>query len=277
MRKIARLTGVLVVVIGIAFMIGCPSPITELEPPSNLTVTADNTGIRVQLHWDASPTADIDGYIVYFKALGAKGEYVAIDTLAATETEYETDPQGTAGYYYVTAYKGDTESDPSNEVSTVPAHTDAATVYELNGAGGSGYGWDRTNGAGSVYPMSQASSASSVDFYITNFAAGYSVIPYYIASPDVSQQCPDSTIVPSASWRVNGIKLVTVQEANSVLPAAGNYVSYEELIGDSYYGVHTEDDYYGLIHTLGTPDVQHGTQSLETWFQLVRGLRLINH
>ena len=277
MRKIARLVGVLVVAAGIVFMIGCPSPVTEIDPPSHLTVTADNTGTRVHLQWDASPTADIDGYIVYFKALGAKGEYVAIDTLAATETEYETDPQGRSGWYYVTAYKGDTESAPTEDVSTVPYHNPAATVYELNGSGGSGYGWDRTDGTGSVYRMSQASSASSVDFYITNFAAGYSALPYYIASPDVSQQCSDSTIVPSASWRVNGIKLVTVQEADSVLPAAGNYVSYEELIGDSYYGVHTEDNYYGLIHTLGTPDVQNGTQSIETWFQLVRGLRLINH
>ncbi len=277
MRKIARFAAVLAIVVGITFMFGCPPPVTEVEPPSGLTVSADNTGSRVVLTWQASPTEDIDGYIIYFKAVGAKADYTPIDTLEATETSYEVDPNGVSGYYHVTAYKGDTESDPTEDVSTVPHYTGSVTVYELNGSGPSGYGWDRNTGAGAAYPMSQATSASSVDFYITNFAAGVSATPYYITSPDVSQQCADSTIVPSADWRANGIKSISPEEANSTLPAAGTYVSYEELVGDSYYGVHTTDNYFAVVHTLGAYNPQDGTQNLESWFQLVQGLRLINH
>ncbi len=275
MKKYTRFVAILMVVAGVAFFAGCPAPVTNIEPPASLSISADNTGTRVVLTWEASPTEDIDGYIVYFKPIN--GTFAPIDTLEATETQYEVDPQGTAGEYHVTAYKGDNESDPTDNVSTIPYHTAAVEVYELNGAGSSGYGWDRTTGSGSAYPMSQASSADNVDFYITNFAAGYTVVPYYLASPDVSQASSDSSIVPSANWRVNGIKHVTNEEANSVLPAAGNYVNYEELIGNSYYGVHTEDGYFGLVYTNGVPNTSNGTQNIETWFQLVQGLRLINH
>ncbi len=275
MNKFLRIAGVLTVVVGLLIFAGCPEPITNIEPPASISISADNTGTRVILTWEASPTEDIDGYIIYFKPLN--GSFSPIDTVAATETQYEVDPNGVSGDYHITAYKGDTESDPTNDVSTIPYHTAPTDLYELNGSGSSGYGWDRTSGQGNTYPMSQASSADFVDFYLTNFALGYSTLPYYLASPDVSQTCDDSTIVPSASWRVNGIKGVTQEEANSLLPAAGNYVNYEELIGQAYYGVHTADNYYGVIYTNGAPNTQDGTQSVETWFQLVSGLRLVNH
>jgi len=265
----------LIVIVGVAALfVGCPPSEEVIEPPSNLTISADNTGTMVELRWDASPTEDIDGYIVYFKPIN--GDFNPVDTVNVTN--YTHNPNGLAGEYQVTAYKDDNESDPTETVSSVPVANDVVTVYELNGAGSAGYGWDRTSGAGATYPMAQAASAASVDFYITNFTAGVDVLPYYIASPDVARQSAyDATIVPDAPWRVNGIKQVDGITANSVLPQAGEYLNFEQLIGNVYFGVHTEDNYYGLIYTEGTPNTTEGTQDIRTWFQLVQGLRIINH
>jgi hypothetical protein len=286
MKKFLGIAGVLIFIVAMSAFSGCcknpepcpepgPQPITNIEPPASLSISADNTGSRVILTWEPSPTEDIDGYIIYFKPLN--GSFSPIDTVEATETWCEVNPNGVSGDYHVTAYKCENESDPTEDVSTIPYHTASTILYELNASGDNGYGWDRISGQGNTYPMSQATSAEFVDFYLTNFAAGYAFLPYYLASPDVSQQAHDSTIVPSASWKVNGILTVTNEQANSILPAAGNYVTYEELTGNTYYGVHTQDNYYGVIYTNGMPNTQNGTQSIETWFQLVNGLRLVNH
>ncbi len=248
---------------------------TIVEPPTNLIISADNSGKMVVLRWDASPTEEIDGYAICFKPIGS--EFRRVATVDPSVTQTTINPLGKAGYYHITAFKGEFESEPTEDVSTVPVHSSTTTIYELGADGNSGYGWNRETGEGTTYAMNVSANARYVDFYITNFTRRYTATPYYIASPDVSQYCADSSIVPPAHWKSNGIKLISSIEADSVIPAAGNYLNYEYLGSNSYYGIHTEDNYFAVVHAIGVYNPQNGTQDIETWFQLVRGLRILNH
>ncbi len=246
-----------------------------IEPPTNLRILADNSGKMVVLIWEASLTENIDGYRIYFKPIG--GQFEQIATLDPSVTQTAINPLGETGYYHVTAFRGEIESEPTEDVSTIPIHTSSMTIYELDSGGNSGCGWNRETGEGMTYAMNVSANARYVDFYMTNFATGYSALPYYLSSPDISQFSRDSIVIPNAPWKVNGILSISSELADSLLPAPGNYYAYVELLGDSYYAVHAEDNYYGVIHTINPPNISDGTQSIETWFQLIRGLRLVKH
>jgi hypothetical protein len=196
-----------------------------------------------------------------------------------TDTFYEHDPDGETGEYYVTAYSDEGgESGPSEIQSTIPVYTDTLTIYELNASGYSGYGWDLATGIGHTYSMLQQSSIPVVDFYITDWATGFAGPDYYIASPDmIAQDGGNTGTFPSGEWKVNGILSISISEANGILPPSGDYLNYDDLIGNSYYGVHTNEDFYGVIHVLGVPNLLDGSVQVETWFQRVPGLRLLKH
>ncbi len=238
--------------------------------PTNLKVVAE-TDSTVKLTWTAPTEGTPDKYIVYFQAVGtASYEMVANNV---TTTEFVHNPNGKTGTYKVAAKFGSEEYSSLTTVSTVPIATPATTVAELNAAGNSGYGWNRTSGTGASYSMTQAANAASVDFYITDFQT----TTYSIASPDLGPTDPGN-VVPSGSWRINAIAGPLTSE-NEPLPAHNPniYFNYQDITQTPFLaGIYTEDGYYALAKLDGF-NSGNKTYQVSGWFQLVKGLRLIQH
>jgi len=231
------------------------------------------TDSTVKVWWTAPTGGTPDKYYVAFMATDAP-TYTDFDTVTTTYVVH--DPAGKTGKYKVTAVFGSQTYDAASPPRTTPIATATTTVCELNGAGSAGYGWDRTAGAGSTYSMNYAGNAAYVDFYITDFGVGYAG-PYSIASPDVGPSDPGGT-VPAGSWRVNGFTNLLLNETDP-LPSQSsfNYFNYTELTPDAcLVGCHTDDGYYALVK-LSNYNTGTGTVSVQSWFQLIKGLRLIQH
>jgi hypothetical protein len=269
MKKLYLILAICLVTGALVLFTGCES--TTGDAPTNVVLTAA-TDITVTITWTASTTTP-DKYIVYFKGVG-DADYANVG--AVTATTYTHDPAGATGKYYVAAKYGSNEYN-SDVKSTEPIASAATDLAELNASGNSGYGWARTDGAGGRFSMTSAGNASSIDFYLTNFASGFSSTPYNIASPDLGPTDPGG-VVPTGSWRVNGIS-DPITNPQAALPAHSNttYFNYTALSAyPSYLGVYTTDGYYALIKVDGL-NTSTGTVSAESWFQLVKGLRLIKH
>lgn len=246
------------------------------SPPTNLSLQASSDGLKVVLSWEAS-SDPVDGYILYFRGLN-QADFQVVDTITGTSATH--DPSGETGYYYVTAYTSDGgESDPSEQVTTVPVHTSPLTVYELNNPSGySGYGWSRTSGSGATYSMVQSSSIAVTDFYVTDWDVGYTG-PMDIASPDeVTNDGGNQGGVPSGNWKTTGILEISSSEfeETGILPDKADYENYAECKANTYYAIFTVDtENYAAIYLTG--DVSSGSVNVESWFQLVPGLRLLKH
>lgn len=256
----------------IGIFTGCEEKVSG--KPTNFKIEAASDTL-VKLTWEAPTEGTPDKYVVYFKAIGA-ANYTAVTELSNTVFSYTHDPAGSTGDYYVAAKVGSTEYN-SDVKSTIPKATSALTVAELNAAGNSGYGWDATTGVGATYSMTTTANVTKVDFYLTNFAAG-TATPYYIASPD---QGPNDLggVVPAGAWRVNGISN-PITDPQAPLPkyiSGTTYFNYTQIASyPTYLAVKTADGYYGLIKVDGL-NTTNNTVQVESWFQLVKGLRLIKH
>ncbi|MGQ9678840.1 MAG: hypothetical protein ACUVUD_06120 [bacterium] len=237
--------------------------------PTNLKVAAD-TDSTVKLTWTAPSEGTPDKYIVYFKSVDANSYEMVANNI--TTTEFVHDPSGKTGSYKVAAKFGSEEYE-SQTVSTTPVATSAVTVAELNAAGNSGYGWSRTSGTGGSYSMVEASNAASVDFYITDFQS----TTYSIASPDLGPTDPGN-VVPQGSWRVNAIAGPLTSEQNPLPAHSSNiYANYQDITQTPFLAaIYTQDGYYALAKLDG---FNSGDKSYQVtgWFQLVKGLRLIQH
>ncbi|MCX7731667.1 MAG: fibronectin type III domain-containing protein [candidate division WOR-3 bacterium] len=238
--------------------------------PTGLQVTAD-TDSTVKITWNAPAEGTPDKYIVYFQETGTSGYTTIANNI--TTTQFVHNPNGKTGTYKVAAMFGSQEYQSLTTVSTVPVATSALTVAELNAAGNSGYGWNRTSGAGATYSMTQAANAANVDFYITDFQT----TTYSIASPDQGPTDPGN-VVPAGSWRVNGIAGPLTAE-NAPLPAHSNtvYFNYQDITQTPFLaGIYTQDGYYALAKLDGF-NAGDKTYQVSGWFQLIKGLRLIQH
>ena len=274
MKKLYLLGALLLLAAGITLFTSCEE-ITGGEPTSFTIEAASDT--TVKLAWAVPAEGTPDKYEVYFKALSA-ASFTNVTELGNTVFTYTHDPSGSTGAYYVAAKFGSTEYD-ADEKSTIPIHSVSTSVGELNAATFSGYGWSRTDGAAAIYSMTAAASATNVDFYMTNFASGYTVTPYYVASPDVGRSSVDSTLVPPASWRVNAISLPITATPITILPehSTTTYHNIQDIAAyPTYVAVKTTDGYYALVKVDGPP-TSSGTVQVESWFQLIKGLRLIKH
>ncbi len=83
----------------------------------------------VTLSWDASPTASVTGYMVYYGTDANSLEY-SKDIGAELTTQVADLPSGT-WYFAVTAYNADAESAYSNMVDTTIAGFDPVTVEHV--------------------------------------------------------------------------------------------------------------------------------------------------
>ncbi|MEO0069501.1 MAG: fibronectin type III domain-containing protein [candidate division WOR-3 bacterium] len=270
MKRLLSIAGVLSLVILAIIFVRCPG-ITGGEP-TNLRVVAD-TDSTVKLTWTAPTEGTPDKYIVYFKDVSAASYTMVANNV--TTTEYIHDPNGATGTYQVAAMFGSEEYKSSSTVSTVPIATSAKTVAELNASGNSGYGWNRSDGSGTTYSMDEVANAPNVDFYITDFQT--SPVVYSIASPNLAPN-DQPQIVEQGPWRVNGIAVVTSETAPLPTHNTTIYHNYEEITATPFFAaVYTNaDGYYALVKLDGF-NPQNKTYEASTWFQLVKGLRLIKH
>ena len=243
-------------------------------PPTDLCVGGVDT--LVILAWTAPAQGNPNNYNIYFREVGSSS--FALETSPGGEiTVAVLDPGGVTGLYIISAAYGSAERFCTDTVSTIPVHTSSVTMTELNAGLSSGYGWNRATGVASTYLMSQAGNAAYVDLYITDWAVGHTRPPYSIASPDMGPSDPGG-VVPPAAWRANGFTDPLTNE-QAPLPSCSTtiYFNYTDISQTPMIlGCHTEDSYYAMIKVLGI-NIGNGEVQLESWFQLIQGLRLIKH
>jgi hypothetical protein len=274
MRKLPSIVAVCVVAVTALVMTRCTSVTGRAPTDATLAAATDST---VTVSWTAPTEATPDKYYVAFMATGAS-TYTDVDTTPnGTTTSYVHYPAGQTGTYKVTAVFGSTTYDASTTPSTASIATTVLTVSELNASGNSGYGWDRTTGVAVTYPMTVAGNADGVDFYITDFAAGHAGTIYSIASPGLGPS-DSGAVVPPGSWKANRFSNALANERDP-LPAHSvtTYFDYTDLTTDPILvGCYTADGYYALVKLSGI-NTGAGTVSVQSWFQTIKGLRLIQH
>ncbi len=274
MKKLFAIAAVGAFAITTLTLVRC-TEVTGSEPTDVKLEAATSSTVKVT--WAAPSEGTPDKYIVYFMETGTTA-YVPFDTVTTTEATHN--PAGKTGSYKVVAMFGSTEYAAATTRSTVPADNGPTSLSELNAAGNSGYGWAKTTGTATTYSMTQAGNATSVDIYLTDFATGFAGPEYSIASPDIARgDDPGAAgVVPEGAWRVNAIAKVTGTE-NDPLPEHSNtvYAQYQEIDQTPFLmAVYTADGYYALIH-LDSKNLGSGTVQIKSWYQTVKGLRLIQH
>jgi hypothetical protein len=244
-----------------------------------LTAATDTT---VKVSWTAPPSGVPDSYVVAFMETGTSA-WVDFGNVTDSATTTDHSPMGKTGKYRVTAMFGASTYVAAETPTSAPVHTEVTLVSELNAAGLPGYGWERDSGNGATFAMTYASKADKIDFYVTDWATGYAGPTYAIASPDWGPNEPGGTgVVPPGAWRATTFSPVLFGE-HAPLPAfnSGVYGNNLELSADSTLVAVCTDTlgpfrYYALVKLSG-PDTANGTVRVETWFQLIKGLRLIQH
>jgi hypothetical protein len=187
------------------------------------------------------------------------------------------DPIGSTGLYTVSARLGTAEAFSSETLSIVPVYTDTTLLYELNAGGAAGYGWDSLTGLARRYSMQDTGNAGLVDAYFTDLAPGSAGPGYFLASPHLGPTDPGGQ-VPVGPWRrtwlapVYGSPQMPLPEYDTI-----TYTDFVDVtVAGSYNAAYTKDGYYALVKSIGV-DPRDGTIRVLSWFQRVRGLRLIQH
>jgi hypothetical protein len=244
------------------------------KAPSNLRLEAD-TDSTVKVIWSVPVDATPDRYLVYFRPVGETSFSLVAETTANLCVH---DPSGATGWYRVEAQYGTKTYAASTTPGTVPIWTDTAALSELNGSCNSGFGWDRKTGRGSTCSMTDFRSLGSADFYVTDFKPSHlNQQPYSIASPDMGPSDPGN-IVPTDSWRVSTFTDSQPGE-NVFLPSSSptSYFNYTDILNvPCSIGCLTVDNHYALVKVISV-DVENRRLLLETWYQLLPGLRLTRH
>jgi len=242
--------------------------------PSNLRLEAD-TDSTVKVIWSMPVDATPDRFLVYFRPAGETSFSLVAETTANLCVH---DPDGVTGWYRVEARYGTEAYVASTTPGTVPVWTDTVALSELNGPGNSGFGWDRKTGRGRTYSMTDIRSLGSADLYVTDFKPAHlSQPPYSIASPDMGPSDPGN-VVPTDSWRISTFT-DSQPGGNVLLPSFSptSYFNYTDILNvPCSIGCLTADGHYALVNVISV-DAENRRVLLETWYQLLPGLRLTRH
>jgi hypothetical protein len=256
---------------GLVALAGCGGTGRE---PLNLRLAAD-TDSTVKVIWSVPVDVTPDRYLIYFRAVGETSYSLIGET---TVNLWTHNPSGATGWYRVEAQLGTETYPASANPSTVPVRTDTVALVELNAAGNSGFGWDRQTGQGRTFSMTDIRNAGTVDFYVTDFKPAHlNQQPYSIASPDMGPS-DQGSVVPTDSWRVSGFT-DTLPDENAMLPSFSetSYFNYTDILRvPCSFGCFTADGHYALVKVVKA-DVENRWAWVETWYQLVPGLRLARH
>jgi hypothetical protein len=243
--------------------------------PHDLMLAAA-TDSTVRLTWSAPTDTAPNRYVVSFQETGT----ALFDSVGGTQSlSFVHDPAHRTGQYQVTAVYDSARYTSVETPSTTPIANSMLRIPELNGNGEAGYGWSRTTGEVTMYDMTLADSADKVDFYATDFAQGYAGPDYWLASPFLAPSDPGGG-VPAGNWHITEFThLDSLATEDSLLPRYLQSRYRDRSILDSLprlVACHTEDGYFALMTTTDV-DTINGTADVQTWFQLVRDLRLIEH
>jgi hypothetical protein len=260
-----KLLGLTLASLLLMVLVGCEGEVT-LVAPENFTIAAGTNELDVVLDWD-EVDEEIDGYIIYFNSAAAG------TTTTAGFTHADPEESGT---YYVTAYSGEDESDPSTSESTEPVVNTNIELYEIGGSGESGYGWSTTSGQGAIFSMADASNAAEIDLYFTDFATGYAGT-YNIASPAETQNDAGAAWLHGTSgWRVSGfVELTENFDDVTTVPTTG-YSNFEPVAQDFTYAVYTEDGHYAIVEVQSI-NTSTGLVQVRTAFQTVPNLAILDN
>jgi len=244
-------------------------------PPQNLAIEAASD-TTVRLSWQEPVEGPPNAYQVLFKPSGGGG-YALVTETEPTVLTYEHNPSGGTGWYELAARYGATVYEDTLPVTTAPVHTGTITIGEVNGPDNPGGGWDRFTGLCRSSPMNDSLYADSVDLYVTDFAQGSAGPVYYLASPDTAV-LDSSARVPAGRWRRTKLTQPLADE-QLPLPAAGD-TGWVQPVGvtpvPATIGCLTQDGYFALIKVTQVRIANEDLRA-QAWFQLVRGLRLIQH
>ena len=248
--------------------------------PDSLKLTAA-TDSTVHLAWSApTDSTTPHRYVVIFTETGSTHS----DSVGGTDSlGFVHDPVHRTGRYQVAAVYDSGRVTSTEAPSTAPITNTFQSVPELSVPGvNTGYGWDRMTGQAELHDMTNADTASVVDFYVSDFAPGYSGPNYDIASPFLAPQDPGGgSLIPHSNyWHLNTFAyLDSSATENDPLPRYLQSRYRDSTVLDSFpilAACHTEDGYFALINA-SSIDTTSGTADIETWFQLIPNLRLIEH
>jgi hypothetical protein len=260
-------------------------------PPTGVTLGADSDS-TVQVVWNAPAEGNPDNYLLYFRPVNDSSFGFLIET-DANSYVHKPAPAGMTGVYKVVARFGSDTYEAQTYPTSVPIHTDSVVMPELNADTAtpglsSGFGWSRDSGTGRTYSMADGASATTVDFYVSDLDTGHGMLPYVIIGPSWADTFDRGAagVVPTANWRVNGFSEAVADE-QAPLPAytsdpRPNYFEYANIqysgnpVFIACYTAGEVEKHYALIKVRSV-DPAAGRAVVETWYQLITGLRLIRH
>jgi hypothetical protein len=256
-------------------------------PPTGVAVSSgpDESDSTVVISWTMPAEGGPSKFLVYFRAV-TDSSYAFIGE--TTATSYYHNPNGMTGQYKVTALFGADSYEGAERPTTVPIHNDTMTLFEINAdSSRCAYGWTRDSGRAGFFSMTDSANAAVVDFYVSNLQAGSTTPPYCVVTPNKADSAgfdPGAGLVPSADWRRNGFTNPLLDEQTPLPaylpPPNATYFIYTQIPQvPCYIGCYTAGDaekHYAMIK-VNMVDVAAGQVVVESWYQLVPGLRLIRH
>ena len=165
---------------------------TPLAAPTGLSATAASS-TRINLNWTNHSDA-ATGFKIERKT-GEDGTYSHIATVAGNETQYGNSGLAaqTLYFYRVRAYRGEADSDYSNEAS---ATTPAAFVPVAGGGGGGGGCFIATAAFGSPMEKHVQLLRDFRDRRLLTFSAGRAFVEfYYSTSPPIADHIAKSEVL----------------------------------------------------------------------------------
>ena len=222
-----RIAALLAVAGLLVLVVGCgeedpTGPGPTIPAPTNLALgVAGTDSLSIQLSWTApvvTGPADLDGFIVYFKA-------AVIGSTLTTVTHFDHTPTS-LGMYSVKAYKEDDKSEAIEKSTALQTATNQGPVYWLGSANESGYGWD-TNGSGTIYSVIGANKAF-IDLILDSV-------------PDLVS--PETAIDPT--WHTTGIayNVSWTYSGMTEAPQSG-YINFQSIVLDGVYVLYLETGHH---------------------------------
>jgi hypothetical protein len=252
-------------------------------PPTGVAVSAGpgDSDSTVLVSWTTPAEGAADKYLVYFQDVTGSGFSVIGETAG---TSYVHNPHGMTGQYKVAAVVGQDTYEGADKPTTVPVQS-AATLFEINAdSSRCGFGWTRDSGIGGVFAMTESANCAHVDFYVSDLRAGVGG-DLSIVSPNKATSIDSGAvgIVPAAGWRSNGFSDPQLDPQAPVVAydtAPFTYHIYTVITSQPcYIGCYTAGDtvkHYALIQ-VDSANKATGQVWLQSWYQLVTGLRLMRH
>ncbi|HTW90547.1 MAG TPA: PKD domain-containing protein [bacterium] len=251
------------------------------EQPHSLVLSAASDS-TVNIAWAAPTDSAPSRYVISFK----QTRTTTFDSVGYTTTalSFVHNPSYKTGTYQVTAVFAGGLRNPSAETpTTTPAYNVTPIIPELSDTayGNAGYGWDRAGSGAELHDMTNTDTAALVDFYVTDFKAGYAGPLYYTASPQLAPTDPGGIGIPASPyWHNTGFTLLdSGATEDDPLPRYASYRYRDSAALDTFpmfTAFYTYDSFFGLVKT-NSIDLNAGTANIETWFQRVKNLRLIQH